>query len=278
MMVRKAVAVILALLILSTIPVIAAADLTNSEAYIPSETAVENEIVEVIVEVPVELEGNFITHRELFNPVKELPLLISYCEQRKDAAMAMADSARECGYPEDHPVIKLALAEWNAADIAWQEYTSQYQDLLYGEKYEEYPVATEVWIYLKGLGYNDYVCAGILGNMMAECGGGTLNLQHLIYNPGRSYYGLCQWSMYYFPEARDLDLQGQLNLLENTIKEQIDYAGFAYKSDFHYEDFLQLEDEREAALAFAIAYERCAKQHYYIRCDYAEIAYDYFVG
>lgn len=49
----------------------------------------------------------------------------------------------------------------------------------YREAYKEYPEATEVWIYLRyGLGYNEYVCAGILGNMMAEVGGGTLDLKY----------------------------------------------------------------------------------------------------
>lgn len=49
----------------------------------------------------------------------------------------------------------------------------------YRESYEKYPEATEVWMYLRyGLGYNEYVCAGILGNMMAEVGGGTLDLKY----------------------------------------------------------------------------------------------------
>ena len=41
---------------------------------------------------------------------------------------------------------------------------------------DEYPEAYKIWHYLKKLGYNDYVCAGIMGNIMAECGGQTLNI------------------------------------------------------------------------------------------------------
>ena len=41
---------------------------------------------------------------------------------------------------------------------------------------DKYPEAYKIWHYLKKLGYNDYVCAGIMGNIMAECGGQTLNI------------------------------------------------------------------------------------------------------
>ena len=44
-------------------------------------------------------------------------------------------------------------------------------------RYEEYPEATEAWIAMKNLGWSDTVCAGIMGNLMAETGGtGTLYL------------------------------------------------------------------------------------------------------
>ena len=36
--------------------------------------------------------------------------------------------------------------------------------------------AQQVWTYLKSYGYSDSVAAGIIGNMMRECGGDTLNL------------------------------------------------------------------------------------------------------
>ena len=45
------------------------------------------------------------------------------------------------------------------------------------------PIATEIWLYLKKQGYNDYVCAGILGNIMAEVGGQTLNIRHMVLLP-----------------------------------------------------------------------------------------------
>lgn len=282
-MVRRrvlALTIVMSLVMCMTIPVIAIAAQDNdpviSEAYIPSEPV--ETIIEIEVPIPIELENNCLIYREIINEEKELPLLIEICEKRKIDAENMANAARECGYADDHPVIQLAQLEWNTADECLQRYKKEYEEIIMAQKYEEYPVATEIWLYLKELGYNDYVCAGILGNMMAEVGGGTLNIQYWLYSPGGSFYGICQWSKQYFPEVHGLDLQNQLYFLRDTIKEQIDYAGFAYQSGFKYEQFLQLEDEREAALAFAIAYERCASQHYYKRCDYAEIAYNYFVN
>ena len=56
--------------------------------------------------------------------------------------------------------------------------------LIMKQKYNEYPVATEIWMFLKNCGYNDYVAAGILGNMMAEVGGNTLRhsiLAHIFF-------------------------------------------------------------------------------------------------
>ena len=246
---------------------------TNSEDYIPSET-IETVSLEPQIEVPIELMGNPLIYIETNNRA-ELKELMAECEQKKIDAHSMAEAARACGYAEDHPVIILAKDEWKNADELYKIYKEEYNGLIKAEAWEEYPVATECWFYLKDLGYNDYVCAGIIGNMMAEVGGGTLNLQWWL---GDSFYGLCQWSTYYRPEAKGLDVPAQIDMLRDTIKAEIDNAGIIYKSELNYQKNLEVEEEREAALAFAMAYERCAKQYYWCRADYAEIAYDYFVG
>ena len=126
--------------------------------------------------------------------------------------------------------------------------------------------------------YSDAVCAGIIGNMMAETSGGTLNLNWNIYDASGYYYGLCQWNKGSFPKVFGKDVKGQMDILRDTIKYQIDYAGFVYGGKgFDYEDFLEISDPEEAALCFAKAYERCAAQHVAPRAKYAKIAYDYFV-
>ena len=62
---------------------------------------------------------------------------------------------------------------------------------------EEYPDAAFIWNYLKSEKYNDHIIAGILGNLMAECGGQTLKLNTNL-NTG-VYYGVVQWSIKYNP-------------------------------------------------------------------------------
>ena len=63
----------------------------------------------------------------------------------------------------------------------------------------EYYYAAKTFGFLKENGYTDAVACGILGNMMVETAGGTLLLNPTIYNPSGKYYGLCQWSLLYYP-------------------------------------------------------------------------------
>ena len=149
---------------------------------------------------------------------------------------------------------------------------------IWKQRSEEYPVATQIWLSMKEQGWNDHVCAGILGNIMAECGGHTLSVQRDIYDHSGWFYGICQWSLYYRPEVSGLSLENQLSLLYNTIEAEFDYAGFCYYYGFTYDDFLQMTDYRNAALAFAKVYERCGPASHVIRQNNAQIAYEYFAG
>lgn len=142
---------------------------------------------------------------------------------------------------------------------------------------EEYPVATDVWFYLRKQGLSESVVAGIIGNMMIETGGQTLKLRPKVYSSSGGFYGLCQWSMKYYPKARDLDTYGQLEFLLSTIKREFDKYGFVYKKNFTYEDFLSLESPKDVALAFAKVYERCGSGSYNARKKCAQVAYNYFV-
>lgn len=143
---------------------------------------------------------------------------------------------------------------------------------------DKYPEAYKIWHYLKKLGYNDYVCAGIMGNIMAECGGQTLNIQPYIYNSTFEYYGICQWSLKYCPSVKDMTLDEQLKFLSQTIEKEFNIFGTRYKENFKYKDFIGLKNEQDAALAFAKSYERCSSKYYLIRQKNAEIAYNYFVS
>ena len=138
------------------------------------------------------------------------------------------------------------------------------------------PVAGEVWAFLKSKGYNDAVTAGILGNMMQECGGGTLDLNPYVYNPTGKYYGLCQWSKAYGIHGASTLVQ--LNYLANTLESNFNTYGRLYKSGFTYKDFCNLTSPEEAAKAYLYAYGRgsfgtCGK-----RQANARTAYNYFVN
>lgn len=117
----------------------------------------------------------------------------------------------------------------------------------------EYDVAGQVYEYLNTQGMSDIVIAGILGNMMTECGGQTLDLQWDIYGyDGSYYYGLCQWSLYYNPSVDGADITGQLDYLMSNIRTNMDYFGGDY------DEFCAIADPGDAAKYFCSYYERGA--------------------
>lgn len=213
-----------------------------------------------------------------YSDLDTLKELIGEQVSNMNAAHQMAEAARQLGYEEDHDVITLAKTEWEEANNLRFEYQTVYDNLMkhWHQKEEEYPVATYIWNYFKELGYNDYVCAGILGNIMTEVGGQTLDVQYSL--RGNGYYGMCQWNKAYRSGVWGADLAGQCNFLRDTIEYELDTFGYAYKKGFNYDSFLALSNERDAALAFAKCYERCGSSTYNIRMNNAEKAYDYFVN
>lgn len=138
----------------------------------------------------------------------------------------------------------------------------------------EYAAATQVWNYLHSIGCNDYASAGILGNMMSECGGHTLELQWWIYGGG--YYGLCQWYYEYFPSVQGADLTTQLEFLGSSLPKTMNTYGYMYTAGFNYNSFANINDIEAAAIAFAKCYERCASWSYSSRVNNAYKAYRYF--
>lgn len=153
-------------------------------------------------------------------------------------------------------------------------------EAMWAEKAGEYPVATQVWRYMKEeLGWNDYVCAGVMGNMMAEVGGQTLNLQPGLYgHSGGGFYGICQWSGRYYPSIQGASLDAQLDFLRDTVQKELNTYGYLFRSGMGYDEFCALTDAEDAALAFAKAYERCGSGSYGIRQSNALKALNYFTN
>lgn len=216
----------------------------------------------------------FVDTRDL----KELRTLMEGCKANMTAAHDMAEAARALGYEESHDVIELASEEWERANELYMRYKEIYdeENAIWVVRAEEYPVATYVWQFLDDAGYNDYVIAGIIGNMMVECGGHTLALKPYIYSTD-GYYGLCQWSRGYQDRVGDTDTEYQCQFLLDTIVYEIDTYGHLYKRGFDYSSFISLTNEKDAALAFARSYERCGFISYGARRACATTAYNYFV-
>lgn len=219
---------------------------------------------------------------------EELVELIADMQNIKTHAHSMAESARVLGWEEDDSLIQELKTKWNDADEKEKEYQILLNDILAKEKQAEeeaaakwavkaaeYPAATEIWLYMKNLGWNDYVCAGIMGNLMAEVGGQTLNIRYTLSSSG--YYGMCQWSRQYC-NIWGAGLETQCDYLRDTIKKEFDNFGFKYQKGFNYDSFLNMNDAQQAALAFAKCYERCASGSYTIRQKNALKAYEYFVN
>jgi hypothetical protein len=122
---------------------------------------------------------------------------------------------------------------------------------------QEHYYAAKTYKYLRQNGYSAAVACGIIGNMMIETSGGTLDINPDIYSYDRSFYGLWQWSLYYYPDVADISFEEQLLFLQNTIVCEFTNFGFCYETDFTYEDFMALEDPEQASIAFAKVYESC---------------------
>lgn len=181
---------------------------------------------------------------------------VNRCEKNMVVAHQMAECARWLGYGEDHIIIRTASDRW------WQEYNLQQSIINEDNKpvvvsyvteaqKTQYPVASQVWQFLKNdMGLSDPVAAGILGNMMAECGGQTLDLQPYIY--GYGYYGLCMWYLEYTNGRLywGSSVEEQLNYLKDTAEWAFNYWGY----DWDY--FCSLTDAYSAAYMFEIVYER----------------------
>ena len=215
--------------------------------------------------------------------MSQLKLLIDTERADQEAANNLAESARKLGWDENLDPIVSAKNEWHNSQKAIDIYHERYEEL-YAESEEakwdikavEYPAATQIWRYMKDLGWNDYVCAGIMGNLMAEVGGQTLDIRYL--SQGNGYYGMCQWNKAYRSGVWGADLAGQCDFLRDTIKYEIDTFGYAYQKGFNFNSFLNMSNERDAAKAFAKCYERCGSSSYNIRMNNAEKAYNYFVN
>ena len=206
------------------------------------ESSTESSIIEKEENIVVEYEPEAIEEEESYYEPEEI-----IYEEPEEEVIVKEESAAE-------PVEESAEPQVEVVDEAAATDT-------------QYWAAQYVWDYFHSLGYNDYIVAGLLGNMMVECGGQTLDLCVEAYGAG--YYGICQWSEYY-PDVWGTDLEYQCQYLAATIQYEMDVYGCGY--DY----FCTIADEQTAALEFAMGYERCWSGTYELRMWCATEALNYF--
>ena len=147
----------------------------------------------------------------------------------------------------------------------------------------EYPEAQLIWNTMISWGWTPETCAGIIGNMMAEIGGGTLNLSNWNSNGGCGY-GLIQWT-----GGRRSTLKGRYGSYP-TIEQQLIFMRdelFGTNNTRQQVNSSVLnkimntngnESPESIAFCFASNYERCASRYRARRQGYARIAYEYFMN
>lgn len=256
---------------------------TISEAYIPSEpsesvleTEPEEEII--ILEV-VEVERVEPATLDEANTALEDAIF------RRDTTKSVYEGLLLLGYDTEHPAVVMAKTDFENAEADVEYYTEQQlirqEEENWRVRAEEYPVATQAWLYMKNeLCFSDIVCAGIMGNMMAECGGcWTSDLDWDV--SSSSGYGMIQWlggrKQQLFSIYGDTpSVENQLNFVKdelygtNGVTKQV--------TDSQLNEIINAETPEDCAYAFACYYERCGEGNRWVRRDYARRAYEYFVG
>lgn len=146
------------------------------------------------------------------------------------------------------------------------------------ERHEKYPEATKVWIYMKEhFNWTDEVCAGVMGNIMAEIGGGTLDFSD--WNSDDGPYGMFQWL-----GSREVELKNKYGNMP-SIEQQMEFMydelygtdGVTQQvRDWQREKFLSSTTPQDAAIRFCQWFERPGGTGS-VRKGYAATAYEVFV-
>lgn len=257
------------------------APLTESVTQPFTEPTTVETVIKIIDTKEVQIHFNNFTYIE-FNSVDECYIAIE--ELQSYNTWLMSELIREYTDAENFlEIYDYILDEYNRINVIIDSYENNIQalelDALWSERKQKYPTATQIWLFFKDeLGWSDAICAGVMGNLMAEAGGQTLKIQWNIWDKSGGYYGICQWAIKYTPTIANQSLENQLLHIKNTVEKTMNNWGRKYEKDFNYEKFIALEDPKEVALAFAKCYERCSSKHYNIRTINAMKAYEYFTS
>ena len=255
---------------------------TISEDYIPSETTspetTEPEEIVIILDTVV-------VKRDEPTTYDEAETLLKNAIERLELINTIYEGLLTLGYAEDHPAVVMAKTDTENAQADVVYYQEQFEIFEEIRKWEvrasKYPVATKVWLYMKNeFGWNDIVCAGIMGNMMAECGGcWTSDLDWNVHSS--SGFGMIQWlggrkKQLFSIYGENPSIEDQLNFMHDEL---YGTDGVTWQvSQKQLDKIMNASSPEECAFAFATYFERCGEQHRAPRRGYAKRAYEYFVG
>lgn len=281
------------LLLVSAIVMLVALMTVTGLAYGQDDSAASSDPATSVATMKIENPTEEVKVPEVLKHFKEMTyvesndkaVLTAELETCKDYEFRLINLMNNKDLADERHLVEEELIDVRNLEAEYQEDISAIEveevriEAMWSEKAGSYPVATQVWRYMKEeLGWNDYVCAGVMGNMMAEVGGQTLNLDPYLYgHSGANYYGLCQWSSRYYPSIQGADVNAQLDFLASTVKKELDTYGYLFRNGLNYEAFCNLTDAEDAAMAFAKAYERCGSGSYGVRQTNSLKAYNYFV-
>ena len=249
---------------------------TISEDYIPSEP-VEEEKEQVIILNTVKVERVEPTTYDEANTCYQNVITI------QETAKSVLKGLITLEYSEDHPAVTMMKTHIEDLDKDiqyYQEFQKKFEEIHKWEvRASEYPVATQVWQYMKNeFKWSDIVCAGIIGNMMAECGGCWTSDLHWQSNSSHGL-GMIQWiggrrNSIIKKYGNNPTVEEQLLFMRdelygtNGVRRQV--------SEEQFNMIMNAQTPEECAFAFATYYERCAEQYRAPRRGYAKRAYDYF--
>lgn len=146
----------------------------------------------------------------------------------------------------------------------------------------EYSYARQIWNIMRSWGWTPETCAGIIGNMMAEVGGGTLDLSR--WNTSGCGYGLIQWTSGRAAAIKNRygafpNIEQQLQFVKdelfgtNNTRQQV--------SNINLNIIMNVDKNQtpeSIAMCFASYYERCGQAYRARRQRFARTAYEYFIN
>jgi hypothetical protein len=221
---------------------------------------------------PVRLNTPIFFENICYNAIYNIETALSYLKTIEESQEVLSNEIESGAYSS-----LAILAMEDEINRLIDIYNKIKMDIIRYNAYKsEYGYATDTYLFLKQCGYSDAVACGIIGNMMIETSGGTLEINPYIYGPNREYYGLCQWRLEYYPGADTWSFEQQLDFLYDSMPREFNVFGKLYMENYTYDDFLQESDPSEAAYIFARVYERCGSISFNMRRQAALDAYDYF--